>query len=103
MGSFFDALYDPITDTYHMHLASIRSQKSVRSIDEQSEEDVSNVLKLNDYRKDMAKLMTWLLWQEINGMKNIVTKSVSLEHSLKEDDIEGEPDAKSGSGLIFRI
>lgn len=96
---FFDSLYDPVRDTYQMHLASVRSQKGVKSIDEQSQEDVSNVLRLNNYRGVMAEHMAWLVQQEIMDLKKIVTKSISLEHSLEGE--ANKTDAKVGSVVIF--
>lgn len=103
-GFFFSTLSrsDPNGGIYHMHVAFVRSQEGVKSIDERSQEDISNMLKLNNYRRDAAEFMASLVQQEMRDIEDIVIKSISFEQIFKEDDIEGDQDAKGGSGMIFK-
>lgn len=99
---FFDALYDPVRDTYRMNLAFIQPQKSMGPSDKQISVDVSNVLRLNDYRITMAQLVGWLMQREMDDVRNMVSKSLSMEKSLKEEcDDPNDPGVDGGSTLIF--
>ena len=82
---FFDALYDSVRDTYHANFAFLQPKKSMGPSDKQISVDVSNVLRLNDYRKEMAQLVGCLMLREMEDMRAMVRKSLLMEKSLKEE------------------
>ena len=85
-----------------MNLAFKQPQKSMGPSDKQISVDVSNVLRLNDYRITMAQLVGWLMQREMDDVRNMVSKSLSMEKSLKEEyDDPNDPGVDGGSTLIF--
>jgi hypothetical protein len=99
---FFDALYDSVRDVYRMNLVTIQPRKSMGPSDKQSSVDVSNVLRLNDYRGKMAELLGWLMLREVDDVRAMVRKSLLMEKSLKEEyDDVNDPGLEVASTFIF--